>query len=341
MTIYFSTFISGLQDVVERELKNRLDGVKVKLLLDGLVIYESNQPVEQIRKIRFFNNSFLLLYQSGSGLSTFPDGLIQKFIKSSEIRSGFRGDVLRGVESIRVVASKENQIVAIGKKQLLKIESFLSEAFGLRIDRGNPDLEIWFIERNDSLNLVGIRITKKPNYEKVLHKGELRPELANTMCLLGGLKSSDVVLDPFAGYGAIPLECAIAFTVKEVIAGENNQKVFELLQKKVSQIKPKIVVGKWNALRLNALTHESIDKIITDPPWGLYGDAKLDIQSFYTQMFHEFVRLLKPGGTIILLTAQKEILEEVINQFPGLKIEEKYNILVSGKKAGLFKINKI
>ena len=61
MNTYLSTFISGVQKPVEQLLMDNLGVLKIHLLLDGLVVYQSNENVRKIQKLRFLNNTFLVL----------------------------------------------------------------------------------------------------------------------------------------------------------------------------------------------------------------------------------------------------------------------------------------
>jgi len=336
MTSYYSTFITGTQEIVRTALKEKLKDTKVKLFLDGLVVYHCQGDLEKIKNLRFFNNSYLLLLLLKGKLTT--QVLIRKTLRNPSLLSDIQTENLKGVKNFRVVASQENQIVSIDKQLLGKIETLLSKKLGLKVNRALPDVEIWFLTRSEGFGLVGLRITKTPNYEKTLHKGELRPELAHIMCLLAELKPLDVVLDPFAGYGAIPMECIKAFSVRQVVASEKDKGVFKVLQVKMSQNKKKVVLGRWNALKLSSLTNNSMDKIITDPPWGFYDNRNIDLRKFYKRMFDEFIRVLKPNGLMIILTAQKELLGEIIASFSNLELLKRYDILVSGKKSAIYKI---
>ncbi len=55
-------------------------------------------------------------------------------------------------------------------------------------------------------------------------------------------------------------------------------------------------------------------------------------------MLNEFMRALRPNGIIIILTAQKEVLEDIIGKDTKFSAEAKYDTLVSGKKASIYKI---
>ena len=59
-------------------------------------------------------------------------------------------------------------------------------------------------------------------------------------------------------------------------------------------------------------------------------------------MLKEFYRILKTGGLMVALTAKKEEFENILDEYKDkIILKEKYNILVSGKKAGIYKIVKI
>lgn len=84
-----------------------------------------------------------------------------------------------------------------------------------------------------------------------------------------------------------------------------------------------------------------IDKIITDPPWGFYQHMDIDINVFYKKMLQEFYRILKPNGILVLLTARKKEFENSLADCQNkYKLVDKYHILVSGKKAAIYKIIK-
>lgn len=337
MTSYYSTFVTGTQEIIPAVLKQKLKDVRIDTVLDGLIVYRTAESVEKIKNLRFFNNTFALLFQTKGKTSV--EKLVKTVLGNKDVLSGIPKVIFKNKRTFRVIASDENETVSINRNLLIKAEDTISRKLKLKTNRSLPDLEFWFLKRSEGYGFIGIRITKTPNYEKTLHKGELRPELAHLMCIMGDLKQSDVVLDPFAGYGSIPIECAKSFKVKNIIASEKDKEIFKLLEKEVKKSGLKIVLGRWNALKLTSLTNSSIDKILTDPPWGLFEENGVDIEDFYQKMLNEFSRTLKPGGLLILLTAQKETLEKAMNQNKVFNLQAKYDVLVSGKKAAIYKIS--
>ncbi len=90
---------------------------------------------------------------------------------------------------------------------------------------------------------------------------------------------------------------------------------------------------------MKSFDNNFITKIVTDPPWGLYENIE-NIESFYSAMIKELVRVLKPKGIIVLLTARKDEFEKILSKQKNLELLEKYEILVSGKKSGIYKAKK-
>jgi len=333
MATYFSTFISGIQDFIQIVLKKNVRELKVIRLLDGAILYETLSNIDAIKNLRFFNNSFEVI-------KTFEDprdidDMIQGSLDDKSLGpliSEMLGKSNEG-KTFRIIASKENQLISADKKLVDKIENKIARQ-RLVVDRSAPDIEFWFLQRSESIGIFMMRLTKHRAYEKVLQKGELRPEISNIMCLLSDPNKKDAMMDPFCGYGSIIIERAKMPHRKIIGIDSDRTKVFNLKQK----VKGKeIEIVSSNSLDLSRIPAGSIDKIVTDPPWGIY--EKINSKDFYERMFKEFLRALRPGGTLVLLTSQKEITPELAKK-TGFRIEGTYNILVSGKKAALFKMVK-
>jgi 23S rRNA G2445 N2-methylase RlmL len=336
---YFSTFITGFQEVVETSLRQDLKDVKVILTLDGLIVYCTGQSYQKIKSLRYLNNTFLLFKLFSNLNGKLPvEFMMKSLLKDSRTIGKLPSGLSLRKLSFRVITSQENQMVGVNRRLLEKTEQLFKTKLRLnRVDRSKPNIEVWFLWRNEGYGFIGLRLTKTPNYEKTLHKGELRPELANLMCLLSEPSHDDVFLDPFSGYGSIPIERVKTFPYKQVIAGEKDPAVFKLLKGRASRIKRKIVLGHWDALALTKLSDNSVNKIVTDPPWGIFSNKKIN----YAEMLQEFARTLSPDGLLVVLMGQKELFKTALSKYPNLKVLKKYDTLVSGKKASVYKIKKM
>lgn len=338
MRTYLSTFITGFKEVINQTLKTALLDVEVQILADGLIIYKTQTSLDDIKKLKFFNNTFFLIKQLKDLDPNLPNPFVKQVIRDSEFERIISTAIPQKRATFRVIISKENEFVKIHNDILKKIEEKITQATDWPVNRANPDYEFWFILRREGLGLFGLRLTKRPNYEKILEKGELYPELAYILCLISEPNKDDVFLDPFAGHGSIPTQ-RLNFPRKKIIACEIDR---ELQLKLQNKFKKQVKIELINALSLNTIPARFITKIVTDPPWGLHSITDLNLPEFYSEMLRSFERVLTKGGILVILTAQKELFEKTIKKFSGaLVLVNQYNTLVSGQKAAVYKLRKI
>ncbi len=340
-TTYYSTFITGFESVIKQVLPQSLDNAQIIEVVDGVVFYKTTSSIEKIKNLKYLNNSFILLLKvERLGKNPMSD-MMKLFIHNNELQDKIKG-LTPGKKSFRVRPSVENQIVSVDRNLLNKVEGKISQLTGSRVDRSLPDIEFWISVRREGYGLIGIRFTRRSNYEKTLERGELYPELANILCLISDPTSTDVFLDPFCGSGAIPIQRAITVPSHKIIASDSDQQQLNKLVKKIGKLRDKIMVKKWNALKINELGNSSVNRIVTDPPWGLHSGKNLNLQEFYSNMLREFIRIISRGGIIVILTAQKDILESELKKLSNfLVLVTTYSTLVSGKKAGVYKLKRL
>lgn len=343
MTTYLSTFISGLQKPVEQLLKKNLGVLKIHLLLDGLVLYQTNEDIKGIQKLRFLNNTFLVL-RKFEKLPSREKAFDYMFKQASKLNLDVElKNFLPNAKTFRIIASDENKFVSVDKKLLTQVENKIIGLKGsrLRVDSHRPQVEFWFLRRSENIGFFLLRLTKNITNKK-LPAGELRPELAYILCFLSEPDKSDIFLDPFAGHGSIPIERVKFFSYSLVFASDKDKNFKQIIRDRIKtkKVNKTIIPKVQGALDMKSFEDGFITKIVTDPPWGLYENIK-DITPFYISMMSEFLRVLKSGGIIVLLTARKDEFEEVLSKHKGnLNLQEKYEILVSGKKSAIYKIKK-
>lgn len=338
MNRYFSTFITGFQEVVEAELKKLLPEIKILRLLDGLIIYETSASIQDIQKLRFINNSYIWLSQSTYNEGQKPEQIIESLLRMSDFTRAREATSLKFVKFFRVIVSKENETIAVDRQLLEKAESKIFYSTHLKVHRTLPDIEYWFIFRKEGISLFGARITPlgKETTRKY-EKGELRQELAHILVLLSDPQKEDIALDPFAGSGAIVLERIQTYPYTKMYASDIKDDLIEDLKRKTKWGQQKIIVEKHDALNLDNLEDNSINKIITDPPWGLYEKPQDDMEDFYRKMLLEFRRILNQDGTIVILVGRDSGFDKILteSQFSQIK---KIDILVSGQKASVYNL---
>ena len=331
MAEFVSSFITGFQDVVQTDLAARFPKIKILNLYDGLVHYRFDGDSRELEKIIYFNNTFFVFKtMKGKGLS-FPS-LVGAVCSS-------KGYFLVNKGTFRVRFQNENQFAKVDKNLTRRVEDYVLANSKLRLDRLSPTNEIWFSIRREGFAFAGELISKREFTEKNLNKGELRPEIAYLICCFADIKPEDTILEPFCGYGSIPVQLAKKFQfIKLYVSDLDSDRAGQTAVRKQLSSAPEGLIEccTADATVLNHIEDKSISLVITDPPWGYFEELP-DIEGFYTKMFKSFDRVLADNGRMIILSARKEELERTATA-TGFKIKNSLHTLVNGKKAGVYLI---
>jgi tRNA G10 N-methylase Trm11 len=328
---YISTFISGFSDIVSEQIKLKLKGVKIIRLGDGLIQFLfAGNPLD-ISRLVFPSNTFFVISKFAGKNLTFKNMALQvskvKF-KIADTKAG----------SFRVRFSKENKFEKVPDRVLDIAEHSVKQNSALKIDRTNPGTEFWFIIRREGIGFFAQLLEKRGITEKSLRKGELRPELAYLLCSAAQIKPHHTVLDPFAGYGSIPRQILRHFKFKKMYINDIDKKLADKLRKSPLGENANTEITNVNAVNLAHIPDNSVDLIITDPPWGIF-EKLTDITEFYTGFLTEFKRVLKPLSSAVLLTGSPaEALSAA--KTAALSVASRRDILVNGKKASVLVLKK-
>ena len=145
--------------------------------------------------------------------------------------------------------------------------------------------------------------------------GMLPPKLAQIMINLAQLPGKNaLVIDPFCGSGTILSEAAI-LGYKNLFGSDVSSKAVDDTRKnmswlkelyKIDDIKLKLFVKKVENLS-KFVKGETVDAIITEPYLGPQR-GRLDfksiissLESLYSLALHEFFKVLKPGGRVVMI----------------------------------------
>lgn len=312
-----------------------IDDIKIIKLVDGLVIYQTAVLAAQIERLRYFNNSFILLSHREFEKKQHIPFLMKKMIRNidwSKVNT-------EAAHSYRLMASSANQLVHIDKTILQETVTEISGITNWKFSPDKANREIWFLFRDEGMALCGFRFTGLHTIEKY-EKGELHRPLAHILCLIAEPSAEDLIIDPFAGSGAIAQECAYSFQYKQFVVTDTDSKLVLSMKQKLSKL-PGVIVLKDDALHLHTRADNSVDRIITDPPWGIHDGTKQDLHSFYTKMINSFLRVLKVGGRAVILMGQKDIFDNVLSSYiETIEVTKTLDILVSGKKARIYVLEK-
>jgi tRNA G10 N-methylase Trm11 len=343
--LYYASFIPGLQELIAEIVRERLPDVVIQKLLDGAVLFETDCNYDRLNFF-CFNNIFAVISIMEHAAS--PEAHIRAVAQNGILPAA--GTIFshnsKQFRTFRIVISQENKPAAIDEKLRHTAEQYIAKLSGLTVNRSRPDTEFWFLYRGEGFSLFMKRLTLRPSWEKSLHPGELPPPLAWILCHLGNLKHSDTVLDPFCGYGSIPQAALKHFHITQFIACDTNTQAAAYTAARFKNRRDKFILYTADFRSLTAiLPKQSVDVIITDPPWGNYrrnqavqpGIAPDLPSALYEEMFRVFETLLKADGRIIILGARTDELPHAANAAQNhFTLLKHIPILLSGKKAAIF-----
>jgi hypothetical protein len=334
---YYATFAPGLEEPVEAIVKERLPGVKIQKLLEGAVIFETSTGYDRF-DFCCFNNIFAVVsILEAPG----PERALENHIRflcsrrKTEPVIAENADLPAKARSFRIICSLENRLTAVDEKTRAAAERYIAERSGLAVNRSRPGAEFWFLYRREGFSICMKRLTRRGSFEKTLHPGELPPPLAYTLCRLSEPRPADIVADPFCGYGSILEQRVKHFPLARFYASDIDRRAVDFARKKITgPLLDRCHIRRIDMRDIFSVIPEgSVDRIITDPPWGMYAETPVPIGQFYGDMIAVFGRLLKRGGAAVVLTARGEELTQAAEQSGVLSITKVIPILVSGKKA--------
>lgn len=167
----------------------------------------------------------------------------------------------------------------------------------------------------------------------------LNPALAYVMCMAAELEQSDEVLDPFCGGGTIPITAKLYFDVKKVTASDISGKAVDITKTnfesaKISKNDYFVLQKGIKHLRLKS---ESIDKVITNLPFGIRAGVHEKNELSYKYFAEKVKSYLKSDGIIIVLTQEKNLLR---NAFKDFRLIEEIEVNTGGLTPSIFKYTK-
>lgn len=336
---YLGLCIPGTEELCAAILSRRLKDLSGLAPSGGSLAFSTSVPYSDLN-LFCFNNLFRVLYTAPAAPTPAGLGDFLRVLPTCPADWPACRDNPKNTRTFRLVTSCCSQLTSVPRAAKAAVENKLRAESGLRPDRSLPDSEFWAMVRADGQGWFLKRLTRHKAYDKLLSPGELHPELAYMMCWLSDPRPTDVVADPFCGHGAIPLQRCKRFPFTGLYAFDLDDKMLASTRQKLPR-KENIHVKKQNALTLTGtLPAGTVDAFITDPPWGLYQDVGMSLPEFYRLALAQMSTALKPTGRIVLLTAAKDALLTALESSPSLTLATRYDILVSGKKAGLFLLQK-
>lgn len=322
----YAQVVPGLEPVASDEITRDL-GVEVKKAERGTVVFRPPAIDTDLLELRTVEDVFLLAWGTDS-LSFRATDL--KLIQQWTHKTPKWDQLLRWHHSIRPKHKGRptyrlvTQMTGTHGYRRVDAGEALARGLGKAIPESwvpaeeNAYLEIWLTIRG-SRAVCGVRLSDKTmrhrTYKQEHRPAALRPSIAAAMVRLAGAAPSMWVLDPMCGTGTILAE-QIELSKKrragriETMGGDIEMDALRASATNLKKVGP-ATLALWDSRRL-PLPNASVDRIISNPPFGKQLSTPEEIAPLYKFCAREWDRVLKPGGRAVLLVSEQEILREAL-----------------------------
>jgi tRNA (guanine6-N2)-methyltransferase len=343
----YVTVLPGLESIAAEEVEQTLRG-EVKRTGPGLVVFRVDEVTRDVLRPRTTEDVFLLAWGTDKLTHRAEDlDKIQRWTaKDADWQELLRihhtiRPKPKGKPSYRLVTQMH------GQHAYRRVDAAKALARGLagklpaswRPAEENASVEIWLTIHEETA-VCGLRLSDKTmrhrTYKTVHLPASLRPTVAAAMVRLAAARYGHLVLDPMCGAGTILAEQLTASEINKkplrVAGGDIEASAIRTAAANLRRF-GNVNLARWDARRL-PLADESVDRVISNPPFGKQLSTPEEIVPLYLRTVRQLDRVLKPNGLAVLVVADLQALQDAADKV-GWKSLKKLRVRILGQKAGI------
>lgn len=234
-------------------------------------------------------------------------------------------DVLTQIRSVRRIRYSDRFDVVcsfLGKRNYNRYEveetigSIVAQQLGTvqQSHRQRMDSDVsWRVHIRDNEAYMGLRVSAKPlhrrEYKVASKAGTLHPPIASAIALLSGIRIDGILLDPFCGFGTIPIEASRIEPKLAIFASDIDPSSVELARTNAEHTNAKMSFVVADAGQL-PFAYRAFDRIVCNPPWGQTVKPQGRLRSDKTAFWRELSRTLHSEGRAVILSGVDETTDD-------------------------------
>lgn len=334
----------GLEEIAGEEIAQRLGG-EVKKTMRGLLVFRVPELTPELLELRTTEDVFLLGW--GTDQLTYRAEDLERIRRwtSHEVRWDQLLRLHHGIHPKPKGKPTYHLVTQMtGKHGYLRRDARKALAQGLagkfpeswRPAEENAAIEVWLTIDGPSA-VCGLRLSDRTmrhrTYKAEHLPASLRPTVAAALVHLADIRSGQVVVDPMCGAGTIVAEVLDAHRAERgltVLGGDRERAAVRAASANLRRLNPALLAC-WDATRL-PLADLSIDRLVSNPPFGKQLSNPEEIGPLYRCMIPEYDRVLKRGGIAVLLVSEAAVLKEAARA-AGWKLLRQVPMQVLGQRA--------
>lgn len=323
---------------------------------DDVLLLQTASPVKELLDLRTIEDVFVVAARAFN-IASAMNGLkqIHATVKSSSIVAAAlqtytaAGRRLPKNTRFRIVARatgrQEYTRKAVGEAVADAIVDGWPGKWRFEDNEEIAEIEIWVTLFATEL-VVALRLSDSTMRHRGITGGRevnrpaaLRPVIAAAMVQLTNPQPSDVFLDPMAGTGTLIAERANLAAFDRLIAGDKNRDAVKAMTKNLQHIGGDLAIRRLDATDLPFADGE-ISTIACNLPFGKQVNHPDELNVLYSEIFQEWVRVVKPGGLIVVLASDLDPVRNGLSRAPELRIRSKFMVNVLGQSAMILQIER-
>jgi predicted RNA methylase len=335
----------GLENVVQEEISGRrlrAENVRVVRQLIGegkrKVLFECEPDAEKLSRLGTIEDLYLVL-STVSGAENFKrlGSAIEKALASDAFHAALK---LERAVSGRSKPSRFDPLITIhgrGKLRRRDVRVALVSAVSARLPKWKTaekdGLGLW-VDVSEKEAIFSVRLKSRRSEKRREFPGAIPASVANAMIYLTYPWGGEIFCDPFCGSGTIALERMKFPRAGRILCGDIDSAAADISL--VNLGKSGVLPVRMNATQL-ALPAESVDVIVTNPPWGEQHDSGFtDIWFLHEHFAAEAGRVLRPKGRLAVITSEKDVFDRALKKTGHFTITKCFVVNCLGLRPNVF-----
>eukprot|EP00727_Mastigamoeba_balamuthi_P012974 m51a1_g83 hypothetical protein (381) ;mRNA; r:270027-271367 len=368
MATLFAVVPAVLEGLAEAEIREKLQPVEWVRAHErrGVVVFRTHAPPAQWFQLRSADNLFAFIREEDTldatadvafkqaedwAASADYGPALEAWKASAEFlpRKKSGNPINTATPTFRATAIREGPHEWHGPDFAGNMAGGTIEKMQWGVDLKEFDLEV-YAHLYGTLAVLGISLSRRIKQD--LHKRHrelcvrttLKSSIAYALARMDYVEPGDFVLDPMCGAGTIPIECAEVWPMNFCLGGDIDPEAITASSANsrcsTAWLRPDTV--QWSALSL-PVRPAVFDKIICDMPYGRRCGSHRDNKRNYGRILSEVQRVLKPGGTALMMTIEHRLMDTILedNCAPDLRLSACHSMDNSGQWVGLYIFHKI
>lgn len=341
---FYVMTMPGLETLAFSEIRATLADAQLTKFVRGIALFQSETRVETLLALRTIEDVFATLAHI-RGLRHGQDALkvLHSAIVNADIASALnlwsQAHGGKRPRTWRVVSQMSGAYDFRRIDAAQSVESALRKSLphAMRHVEDEADIEIWcWLGGGDVL--LGLRLSdasmRHRRYKHEHLPASLRPTVAASMAWLARPSAQDIMLDPFCGAGTILIERGLLAPFERGLGGDIRAEAVRMAERNARAAHVSLSLQEWDARQL-PLAHDSVNRIITNLPFGKQIGSREENEALYRAAMHQFTRVLAPDGLLVALTSEDRLWERVVRE-EEWTVTKKVIFVILGQPASIF-----